>query len=152
MERLRMMLSVLALILAAFFASSCGTGPSALPCNANSQTPAQGQGQLQAITLSPAVADAQNCPSGQIQFIATGVYIDPTQTVTPQLVAAWGACQQDVPTSDVSVTTKGVAQCASGATGTYTIWANYPTNPFCNVVGPCGQGCTVVGTAQLTCP
>ena len=151
MKKLRLMVSFLALVLAAFLAFSCGTGPSALPCNANSQTPAQGQGQLQSITLSPATAEAQNCPSGQVQFTATGNYINPAQTVTPQLISAWGACQQNATTSDVTVTAKGVARCASGATGTYTIWAEYPS-PMCEIVGVCGGGCTVVGTAQLTCP
>ncbi len=150
MKKLRFMLSFLALILAAFLASSCGASPSALPCNANSQTPAQGQGQLQSITLSPSVADAQNCANGHVQFTATGNYTNPTQTVTPQMIFAWGACQQDTPTSDVTVTAKGVAQCASGATGTYTIWAEDPP-PTCETVSPCG-GCTVIGTAQLTCP
>ncbi len=151
MERLRFRLSLLTLVLAGSLAFSCGTGPSALPCNANSQTPNQGQGQLQSITLSPATADAQNCPSGQVQFIATGNYIDPAQTVTPQLIFAWGACQQNAPTNDITVTAKGVARCGIGAAGTYTIWAEYPPPP-CEIVGVCGGGCTVVGTAQLTCP
>jgi hypothetical protein len=151
MERLRFTLSLLTLVLAASLALSCGTSSSHLPCLAASQNPGVGQGQLQSITLSPAVADAQNCANGQVQFTATGNYIDPTQTVTPQMIFAWGACQQNAPTSDVTVTAKGVAQCASGATGTYTIWAEYPP-PKCEIVGPCGAGCTVIGTAQLTCP
>ena len=152
MERLRFMLSILALVLAASFASSCGTSSSTLSCVATSQSPGLGQGQLESITLNPATADAQNCSNGQVQFIATGHYTDPSQTVTPQLVDAWGACQQNAPTTEVSVTSKGVAHCASGATGTYTIWASYPPS-MCNLTNGCGGGCgTVVGTAQLTCP
>jgi hypothetical protein len=152
MERLRLTLSFLALVLAAFFASSCGTNSSTLPCYANSQTPVLGQGQLQSITLTPATADPQTCPSGKVQFTATGNYTDPSQTVTPQKILAWGVCQQGLPTSEVSVTSNGVAKCASGANGTYTIWADYGSIT-CNVTTPCGPACgTIAGTAQLTCP
>jgi hypothetical protein len=135
MENLRFMLSFLALVLAVSFALSCGA----------SQRPSQ----LQSITLSPATADAQNYPNGQVQFVATGYYIHPSYTVTPQS-AAWGTCYQSAPTSDVSVTTRGMAQCANGATGTYTVFAFVPTN--CNLITACGGGCTVQGNAQLTCP
>jgi hypothetical protein len=132
MKELRFMLSFIALILAASFALSCGASQG------------QGQGQLQSITLSPATADAQ-----EAQFTATGIYVHPFHTVTPQ-PAYWVACQQNAPTSDVSVTTKGLAQCANGATGTYTVFAFDSTN--CNVINACGGGCTIAGTAQLTCP
>ena len=135
MEKLRCMLSFLALVLAASFALSCGAN--------------QGQGQLRSIAISPATADAQNYPDGQVPFVATGVYIDPSRTVTPQPIAAWAACQQDAPTTDVSITTKGVAQCASGATGTYLITASAPGT--CTCLAPCPSG-DAVGTAQLTCP
>jgi hypothetical protein len=132
MVQLRFTLSFLALVLAASVALSCG---------ANSAVPAS---RLQSVTLSPATADAQ-----EAQFTATGHYINPTQTVTPQPVA-WGACQQSAPTTDVSVTAKGLAQCASGSSGTYTVFGYVQTN--CSLINACGGGCTVVGTAQLTCP
>jgi hypothetical protein len=135
MKKLRLMVSFLALVLAASLASSCGASSSNKPAPT---------GQLQSITLSPATADAQ-----EAQFIATGHYINPPATFTPQ-PAYWGACQQNAPTSDVSVTPKGLAQCASGAAGTYTVFAFVGTN--CNVITACGGGCTIVGTAQLTCP
>src|SRR5713101_9702387 len=83
MERLWFMLSFLALVLAASFALSCGAS-------------SHGQGQLQAITLSPTTADAQS-----VQFTATGIYINPSHTVTPQ-PATWGACYQGAPTTEVS--------------------------------------------------
>jgi hypothetical protein len=129
MERLRFTLSFLALVLAACLALSCGAS--------------QGPGQLQSIALRPATADAQ------AQFTATGYYVHPSHTVTPQS-ATWGACYQGAPTTEVPVTQGGVAQCANGATGTYTVFAFVGTN--CNVINACGGGCTVVGTAQLTCP
>lgn len=135
MEKLGFVLSFLALILAASFALSCGASTSNQPAPT---------GQLQSITLSPATADAQ-----EAQFTATGHYINPPQTFTPQ-PAAWGVCQQNAPTSEVSVTKNGLAQCASGAVGAYTVFAFVGTN--CNAVNACGGGCTIVGTAQLTCP
>jgi len=126
-------LATLALVMAA---ASCGAGSS-------------GAGQLQSITVNPASADAQNYPNGEVPFEATGHYVDPSHTVTPQ-AANWVACSQNAPTSDVSVTSSGVGQCASGAKGTYQINAFVMTN--CLAISACGGGCTVVGSAQLTCP
>lgn len=141
MEKLRFVLSFLALILAASFALSCGAG--------------QGQGQLQSITINPATANAQSYPDGQVPFVATGVYNNPSHTVTP-LTANWVACQQGVPASEVSVTASGVAQCASGATGTYAIRAwdipNTVGTAPCPSMTACSGGCAVWATAQLTCP
>jgi hypothetical protein len=58
-----------------------------------------------------------------------------------------------VPTTEVSVTQGGMAQCASGATGTYTVFAFVTIRSSCDPAQDlCGDGCTVVGKAQLTCP
>jgi hypothetical protein len=131
MKALPCIVPFLALILAATFTLSCGSS----------------EGQLQSITLSPAAADAQT-----VQFTATGYYANPSHTVTPQ-PAAWGACQQNVPTTEVSVTQGGMAQCASGASGTYTVFAFVTIRSSCDPAQDrCGDGCTVVGKAQLTCP
>lgn len=145
MKKPRLTLSSLTLVLAAFLALSCGT---------NSQR--QSQGQLQSVVVNPQTADAQSYPGGLVPFTATGYYIDPYYTVSP-LSVDWAACQQDSLTTDVSVTRAGVAQCASGATGTYSIHAVdfIGTGQPCPMVLTCGGGapnCTVVGTAQLTCP
>jgi hypothetical protein len=136
MDKLRFLLYFLVMVLVVFFALSCGSG----------------QSQLQSITVSPATAD------GQAQFIATGHYVNPSRTVTPQS-ANWAACQGNVPTTEVSVTTGttgSVAQCSSGATGSYTIraWDNLtgPGTYNCPTQTACSGGCTVAGTAQLTCP
>jgi hypothetical protein len=133
MKEFRFALSFLALVLAASLALSCGSG----------------QGQLQSITVSPATAE------GQAQFVATGYYSNPTHTVTPQ-PANWVACQQNAPTADVSVTNTGVAQCASGATGTYSIKAWDIPNVVgiynCPAMTACGGGCKVEAASQLTCP
>ena len=140
MAKLRLTLFSLALVLAASFALSCGAS-------------SQSHDPLQSITLSPATADARDYPNGQVQFVATGNYIDPSHTVTP-LSATWGTCYQNASTSEVSVTAGGMAQCAPGAVGTYTIWADDPplSNVACNAITACGGGCFVAGTAQLTCP
>jgi hypothetical protein len=108
--------------------------------------------QLQSISLSPASADAQNYANLQVQFIATGNYNTSPRMVAP-MSATWGACYQNASTDAVTVTSQGLAQCASGATGTYEIWAyDLPSGPNCTALTACGGGCTVVGSAQLTCP
>jgi hypothetical protein len=138
LEKLRFTLSFLALVLAASFALSCGAS--------------QGPGQLHSITLSPAIADEKDYPNG-VPFTATGIYIDPSHTVTPQS-ANWGACYQGAATDEVSVSAGGTAQCANGASGTYTVFAFDLPNPSCSAaINACGGGgCTIVGTAQVTCP
>lgn len=139
MEKLRFPLFFFALAAAAMLAFSCGSSTSISGLIR----------QPQSITLSPATADAQNYPDGQVQFVATGHYNAAPYTVTPQS-ATWGACYQNAHSTAVSVTNEGLAQCANGASGTYTIFAFDMTN--CNVITACGGGCTVVGSAQLTCP
>jgi hypothetical protein len=116
-----------------------------------------GQTQLQSMSLSPAVADAKNFPDGKVQFTATGYYINPTHMVTPQS-ANWVACTGNLPTTAVSVTTAGVVQCGSGASGTYSINAWNPLGPGTYSCPSqtnqtaCGGGCKIEATAQLTCP
>ena len=123
MERLPLTLSFLALLLAASLALSCGAS--------------QSQSNLQSLAVNPSNADAQSYPNGEVPFIATGYYSNPTHTLTPQS-ANWVACQKGLPTTDVTVTTAGVAKCVGGAVGAYAISAwdtlispgvlNCPTN------------------------
>ena len=123
-----------------------------------------GSRQIQSLSVSPSSADAQNYPDGRVPFVATGYYNVAPMTVTP-LPANWGAASEQVvngvpvenPTTDVSVDTNGVAQCNTGATGTYAIgaWVPAPTEAECNVIGgPFNfTTCPVIfNTAQLTCP
>ncbi len=110
----------------------------------------------QSVTVSPLSADAQTYPNGQVQFTATGYYNVQPSPVAP-LTATWGACYQNGATTGVTVSATGLAQCVSGAPGTYTVWAyvvNSTTHGVCNgLVLPCGGACDrVVGTAALTCP
>jgi hypothetical protein len=132
------------LILATAIALACGSD--APPINTT--------GILKSITLSPAAADAQNYPDGQVPFIASGYFSTPPSPVT-LLPASWGACYQGSPTGGVSVGTKGLAQCAADSVGTYTVWAYAPSGQTAcpALVNACGGGgCQVTGTAQLTCP
>lgn len=130
-----------ALVLLAAFALSCGSS-----MNSNSDR------MLQSISLSPATADARDYPGGQVQFTATGFYTANPRTVTP-LAAGWGSCFQNAPTSDVTVSSAGMAQCISGAAGTYTVFADDASSSVnCTAITACGGGCQVSGSAQLTCP
>jgi hypothetical protein len=135
MQKLPVTLSSLAVVLAASLALSCGANSSST--------------QLQSITISPATASAL-APNGQVQFTATGHYNNPSHTVTPQ-PAMWGACFQSAPTTAVSVTSSGLAECVApdDPTVNYSVFAFDPTN--CTAITVCGGGCTVVGSAQLTC-
>jgi hypothetical protein len=114
-----------------------------------------GDRQLKSLSISPAATSANGAA---VQFTATGYWSMAPATVTPQS-ATWGACTEadPTPTSDVTVSTTGQATCASGATGTYMVFAWDPqygyTGPVCNVINGCGGGCgRVSATAQLTCP
>jgi hypothetical protein len=107
---------------------------------------------LQSVTISPASA------SGQTQFTASGKYNAPPSPVNP-LTVNWGACYQNAATTEVTVSSAGLAQCAAGASGTYTVYGWAPSGgdlPCPNYVTACGGGggntCQVTGTAQLTCP
>jgi len=119
---------------------SCGTSPS-------SHT-------LQSVAVNPASADAQGYPNGQVPFTATGYFDSQPSPVTP-IAVTWGACYQGSTTADVTVSAAGLAQCAPGASGVFTIWGFAPDqkNEMCGAINACGGGCgRITGTAQLTCP
>jgi len=123
------------LLAAVFVAAGCGAG----------------NRQLETITVTPATANAQGRP---VQFTATGHWSAAPVSVTPQS-AAWGVCQNNAPSTVVTVSTNGLAQCASGAKGTYAVFATDPpigAPGDCNAITACGGGCQVSGAAQLTCP
>jgi hypothetical protein len=141
--RLRLILSSLGLLLLAALGLYCNPIPAH---------------RLQSITLAPASADASSYPKGEVQFVATGHYDIAPVTVTP-LLASWGTCtQQFAATTAVSITQNGLAQCTSGAVGTYTVWVNDPITELpgqvynCPAQNACGGGCVIQANAQLTCP
>jgi hypothetical protein len=131
-------LLLLAILVFAILLLSCGTSSH----------------KLQSVSINPANADALDYPNGQVPFIATGYYDSRPSPVTP-LSATWGACYQDGSTTEVIVSAAGLAQCAPGATGVFTVWAfsSNPENAVCGAINACGGGCgRITGTAQLTCP
>lgn len=107
----------------------------------------------QSVTLSPTSATAP--ASGAYQFIAIGYFSTSPSPVTP-LTATWGVCSLDgSATTAVTVSNAGLAQCASGESGTYMVWAfvQNANRDTCNAVTACGGGCgRVTGTAHFTCP
>ncbi|MGA8274142.1 MAG: hypothetical protein WB919_21465 [Candidatus Sulfotelmatobacter sp.] len=123
------------------------------------------QHQLQSITLAPQTADARDYPNGQVPFVATGHYSN-TQVVVTPMQASWGALSEQIQDGTpvlspangaVSVDANGLAQCASGASGTFQIgaWAipQPPPRANCAVIGLYGDPCSArLGTATLTCP
>jgi hypothetical protein len=110
---------------------------------------------LETVSVTPATADAQDFPNG-VPFIATGYYTQTPSPVSPE-TATWGACYQGGATTGISISAAGVARCAAGASGVYTVWASVP-NPAYKGACPqietaCGLSCpNVVGMALLTCP
>jgi len=143
-------LSFLALVVAAAITLACGSSNSHISPNCTSITGAANASELpQSVGVCPATADARDFADGQVQFIATAYYTN-QPPVTPLTNASWGACYQNAPTDAVTITQKGLAQCASGTSGTYSVYASVMT--ACNAITACGGGCQVSGYAQLTCP
>lgn len=97
---------------------------------------------LQTVLVTPATADAQSFPNGQVQFTAMGTYSQPPSPAT-LTQALWS-----LDSSIATVSQSGLAQCVAGASGVVTVTAGESA--------PCtGTGCTAAlirGTAQLTCP
>ena len=102
-----------------------------------------GCGNNSPITVSPATADAQNFPSGIVQFKATGV-----RSPTWCIGAASGSCNGNVvPIATIDI--NGQAQCLAGRSGTVTVLAGTggrTMNP------DAGMQLSHFGSAQLTCP
>lgn len=128
------------LILTAAITLACGSTPA--PRSA------------QSLVVSPAAAEAQDYPGGQVPFTAIGYYNTQPSPVR-DVHAQWGACYQGGITNEVTISANGLAQCAAGSSGTYTVWAFVMSGgEVCPLwVDACGGGgCHVTGTAQLTCP
>jgi hypothetical protein len=140
MSRYGFFLWIVFLCLAASITLACGAGFNP-------------QREIEYLSVSPTTAEGP-----EAQFTATGTFTMPPVTVTP-LPATWAVV--DVTghqTTDVSISTSGLAQCNSGASGVYTVGAwvvlLVPPKGVCNIVSPFGNPCgdSVLGTAQLTCP
>ena len=139
MREPRFLLPCALLLLGAVAMLACGTG----------------HGQLQSITISPASADAQTFPNGQVQFTATAIYLDgthikpatalwtpgPPWSLAPQI--AWPAITLDA---------TGLASCGSAGPGTYTIFATAPRDPHVPLSQMTMTTPQMTGTATLICP
>ncbi len=107
---------------------------------------------LKAITVSPVTADASSS-GGTVQFTATAHWSSAPLTSTP-FSANWVVCQNNATTKDVTVSANGLATCGSGAKGIYDVnaWSFPIGQASCLALTACGGGCTIEGSAQLTCP
>jgi hypothetical protein len=117
-----------------------------------------GNSQRQALSLTVSPTSATAPVDGQVQFTATATYNMPPTPVSP-VQANWGVTDSSSAlTSVVTVSSSGLAQCTSAASGSYTVGAwilEYSTPPsvMCNVATPYGNPCgdSILKTAQLTC-
>lgn len=104
---------------------------------------------LRSMVISPANADAQSSPSGQVQFSAMGTFSKAPSPAPVPFVAPYSGSWA---TSDLNIATidqTGLAQCVAGAAGTVTITAIASSNAG---MGTQNTSTAVSGTAKLTCP
>jgi len=112
-----------------------------------------GNSKLTSVTISPATADAQNFPGGQVQFTSTGTFSGSSKQVQLKNItwcvgSSSGVCNGNI-ASAASIDGNGLAQCTGVLTGTVTILAG-TGHSMGNPDG--GAQLDVFGTAQLTCP
>ncbi len=126
------------LLILVFLSSSCGSSR-----------------ELNSISVSPATADAQKFPNGQVQFTATGTFNMAPTTVTP-LSVTWcpqATCGVGTPANvGITIDGNGLGQCEPTFSGTVTIVAEAPRNPGAMIMPMSGMNGMVSGTAQITCP
>jgi len=139
MSKLRFVLLFSFLLVVAAFLLACGLN----------------RGLYKTITVSPATADAQNYPNGQVQFTATGTEINGTQ-VTP-VASFWTPGPPWAPTPPLPLTglqldQTGLASCGTAGPGTYMIVATAPIDPHSPVSNMTATTPHLSGAATLTCP
>ena len=139
MTKFRTLLSLLFVAALALETLGCGSS------NMNSNR------VLQSMAITPANADAQNFPNGQVQFTATGTFNkapSPAQvTFQPPYTGTWslmGASAANIAT----ISQAGLAQCIAGVAGTVTVSAVASSN---SATGP-AMSTAVTGSTTLTCP
>ena len=141
MNKYRLLLSIL--FLAALAVQTLGCGGS----NMSSDR------VLQSMVVTPATADAQNFPNGQVQFTATGTFNKPPSpaqvTFQPPYSGGWNLMDAGA-ASIATISATGLAQCVPGAAGTVVVRALASANSA--PPGAAGMSVAVIGTASLTCP
>jgi len=114
---------------------------------------------LQSVAISPATANAQNFPNGQVAFTATGTFNKPP---SPQKLTGmditWcvgttaGTCPGNIAVG-ATVDQNGVASCLTVAPGTPSkTWLVMAGKAISSMNPDGGSQMTVFGSAQLTCP
>jgi hypothetical protein len=139
MQRSKFSMTPFSYLLAAFAIATVGCG------SMNSMS----NRVLQSMVISPATADAQSSPQGQVQFSAMGTFSKAPSPAPVPFVAPYSGSWA---TSDLNIATidqTGLARCVAGAAATVTITAMASSNA--------GQGTqhtstAVSGSAKLTCP
>jgi hypothetical protein len=107
---------------------------------------------LLSILVTPATADAQNSPSGQVVFTATGTFSVAPSPAPVTFAAPYAGGFVVAPDSSnqviASIVTTGAGtatvQCVAGMSGTVDVGATASSNN--------GTSTTVSGLAQITCP
>jgi hypothetical protein len=108
--------------------------------------------QLVSITVTPAIADAQNFPNGQVQFTATGTFSDGSKS---QITTLWTLNGPFTETAipNIMLNSSGMAQCvAGGFVGTGGVFATAPADTNIPLSQMTMLTKNVSGTAQITCP
>jgi hypothetical protein len=115
-----------------------------------------GNRQLQSITVTPNSATPPNSGAA-VQFIAVGTYSGGSPAQGPVSSLQWcaspgpGVCVGQNVKPGVTINQAGLAQCNTGASGTWTINANSPPTDAQQPGGEIGAN-IVFGSATLTCP
>jgi len=110
------------------------------------------QRQLTSIALTPATADAQSYPNGQVPFVATGHYNKAPMTAPLQPV--WTVYLLSGQQGNVTISSSGIAQCGAGVVGSFSVLAYAPADPSLPVTNASLLSAkkAAVGTAQIICP
>ncbi len=123
-----------------------------LVCSCSSADPNIGR-VLYSISVTPATADAQNSPNGQVVFTATGMFSLPPSPAPLTFAAPYTgqfivANPTAPPATVATVVASGnstiTVQCATGASVTVPIVASGLANN--------GTDSVITGSAELTCP
>jgi hypothetical protein len=106
---------------------------------------------LQSIAITPADADAQLFPNGQVQFAAAGTFSMPPSPQPLDFQAPYSGSW--VLTGDnasiATISTTGLAQCNAGASGVVTVEAGASSGAG---MGTQATDPIVAGMTTLTCP
>jgi hypothetical protein len=121
---------------------------------------------MQSLMVTPAAADAQKSPNGQVQFTATGTFSMAPMTVmsppvlwsvgNPSFMAATPTPMSNMSTAVAAATgpsidSNGLAQC-NGFNGMVTIEATAPADPSISISQMSQMTRNVTGMAKLSCP